>query len=134
MEIDWQIAVTRAQASRFHFRLSHILFLHLINKLFSQMGICCERNTVKISSIFKHFIQNVSTFQTLKTQHQNSRISSTRTIPVSQLDVNRITPAAARECRQTAPFCKYSHTEKYRESCLELIGLISFVSTHLAIA
>jgi len=61
----------------------YILFLHLINKLFSQLGICCERNTVSMSSIFKHFIQNLSTFQTLKTQHQNSSISR-----ISSTDMN----------------------------------------------
>ena len=29
--------------------------------------------------------------------------------------------------RRTTPFCKCSHTEKYRESFMELMGLISFV-------
>ena len=46
-------------------------------------------------------------------------------------DVKRITQASAHESRQTAPFC---HTEKYRKNFVELIVLISFVATHLAMA
>ena len=50
------------------------------------------------------------------------------------LKINIFTRASARESHWTILFSEHSHTEKYRESCVELVVLISFVATHLATA
>ena len=52
----------------------------------------------------------------------------------SSEEVITFTRVYAHESRRMTQSSEQSHTEKYRESWLELIVLISFVATHLEMA
>ena len=52
----------------------------------------------------------------------------------SSEEVIIFTPVSAQESHRTPQSSEHSPTEKSRESCVELIVLISLVATHLAMA
>ena len=65
-----RLAVYKAKISM----LSPSVFLYLQSKLLNQIAIYYEAKAFTISSRFKQFIHNLSTFQTLKTPHLDSSV------------------------------------------------------------